>query len=61
MFSNGSLRPGRTDVPMPRPVWVDSSGMWNHNGGRPPSVGILLEWRRAPDIRGQPAWKGLVI
>jgi hypothetical protein len=48
-------------APLPRPVWIDSSGMWNHNGGRPPSVGILLEWRHAADIRGQPAWEGLVI
>jgi hypothetical protein len=35
--------------------------MWNHNGGRPPSVGILLEWRRAADMRVQTTWEGLVI
>jgi hypothetical protein len=46
---------------LPRPVWIDSTGMWNHNGGRPPSVGILLEWRSSPDARGQPSWEGLVV
>ena len=48
-------------APLPRPVWIDSTGMWNHHGGRPPSVGVLLEWRRAADVRGQPMWEGLVI
>lgn len=51
----------RRDAPVPRPVWVDSSGMWNTNAGLPPSVGILLEWRRSVDVRGQPDWEGLVV
>ncbi|MEP9364737.1 hypothetical protein ABLE68_17350 [Nocardioides sp. CN2-186] len=46
---------------LPRPVWIDSTSLWNHHGGSPPSVGILLEWRQAVDIRGRPSWEGLII
>ncbi|MBZ5741154.1 hypothetical protein [Nocardioides mangrovi] len=55
----GEPRAGTTRLP--RAVWIDSTGMWNHNAGLPPSVGLLLEWRRGADPRGQPAWEGLVI
>jgi hypothetical protein len=38
----------------PRPVWVDHSQHWRMN--RSWTLGILLEWRRAPH-----GWEGLVI
>lgn len=45
---------------MPRPVWVDPSGMWSWKVGRP-SVGILVEWRPAVNRRGQNSWEALVM
>lgn len=45
---------------VPRPVWVDKSGLWSWQT-RGPSIGLLVEWRRVPDRRGRPAWEGLVI
>jgi hypothetical protein len=55
----GSERDKR-EAYVPRPVWVDQSGMWSWKI-RSPSVGILLEWRRSPDRRGRPSWQGLVV
>jgi hypothetical protein len=64
MFQHRQMRAGDGSGQrgaLPRPVWVDSTGLWSHRAGLPPSVGILLEWRRVVDARGQTSWDGLVV